>query len=137
MSSHHIIEVSSNGNYISKYRGFLTIKNEEGQSHQIALDKINSILVSGFNNTFNCKLIEELEKEHIALIFCNSSYQPHSILWNINPALLTKDIIAKQVLFNEKQNKKITHTLLKNKILKQIEALEYFKIKPDPKLNKF
>ena len=48
-----VIEIRSNNNYLSKYRGFLTLKNKDTQKEsKIPLDSITVIIVSGFQNNF-------------------------------------------------------------------------------------
>lgn len=41
-----IIEISNNGFFLSLYRGFLVIENEEKQKQKIPLDNILSLILS-------------------------------------------------------------------------------------------
>lgn len=74
-----IIEISNNGFFLSLYRGFLVIENEEKQKQEIPLDNVLSLILSADNTVISKNIVNAVIEQGGNIIFCDKKYLPSTI----------------------------------------------------------
>ena len=110
---------------LSLYRGFLVIKNPDGEK-RLALSDISVLLFSGYGQSISTKLIEALINKGILVIFCGSDHQPKSLLLPTAPHHQSHQRLLLQIDQSLPFKKAVWQGIVKAKIKFQAEVLFYF-----------
>ncbi|MBE6462192.1 MAG: type II CRISPR-associated endonuclease Cas1 [Alphaproteobacteria bacterium] len=122
-----IIEISKDGFYLSLYRGFLTVQNDDLNIKQnIPLDNILSLVISANNATISKNIINALCEQGASVIFCNQAYLPTSITLPYTGHWLISSRVKQQLEASVPLQKNLWKSIVQHKILNQAKILEYF-----------
>ena len=79
-----VIEITSDGRHISKYRGFLRVTENGIEVGRVPFDEIDVLILSAKNITITRSAIAALSDRGIGVIFVNDKFLPECILTPVN-----------------------------------------------------
>ncbi len=100
-------------------------KNEEQETVHIPLEDISIILIEDPYTVITTRLITELSKYGIIMIFCDETFVPNTqtLPFNTHYSLLT--ILNKQLNWSKEFKSKVWQLIIKRKIINQLEVVGY------------
>jgi CRISPR-associated protein Cas1 len=107
----------------------LTTKNEqlfiktETRDAAVPIEDIGFIIIENQESYISVPAIEKLIENNVAVIFCNKSHMPNSMLLNLDGHHLQHQIFAKQLNASEPLNKQLWQQTVKAKITNQAHLL--------------
>ncbi|MCG8452927.1 MAG: type II CRISPR-associated endonuclease Cas1 [Spirochaetales bacterium] len=119
-----VVEIQSSGLYLSKTRGFLSIKSDEGETHQLALDEIGVLLLSSPKATLSTSLMNTLAERGIITVLCDQKHRPASYLYPFKPHEEITGRLLDQIQASLPLKKRIWQSVVRQKILHQGTLLE-------------
>ena len=126
--SGQFIEISNDGYYIRKKRGFLLIC-QMGQpvsaGLEVPLDRIDGVFVSANGVTFSKSVLTEVAIRGIPLVLSDNNHQPVGTFVSYNGNHLTANMINQQAEMTLPQKKSIWQKIVRSKIKNQGEVLQY------------
>lgn len=78
-----VVEISEDGRFLRKDRGFLVVESDESEIGRVPLDDINSVIVTGHGTCYTNNLLVELANRNIILLICSSNLSPSAILYPV------------------------------------------------------
>lgn len=112
----------------------LTIVKEEGE-YKVPLEDISFILIEDQTTVITTRLLAELGRNAVALIVCDDTYQPVSIMYPYNHHFKQLTVLQKQMNQLEGMKNELWKIIVKQKIRNQISVLE-MKIKDERVINR-
>lgn len=76
-----IVDISTDGLYLSVYRGFLTISKSGEEIGRIALDDIGGVIVHAHGASWSNQVFIRLSERNIPVVLCGSNHAPVSVVW--------------------------------------------------------
>lgn len=120
-----IIEINSDGFYLSLSRGFLVVENQESKKN-IPLNNILSLVLSANDTILSKNIVNAICDNGGVIIFCNKSYLPNAITFPCIGHWLSAPRIKNQIECSLPLRKNLWKNIVQNKILNQAKVLEYF-----------
>ncbi len=115
----------SNPYYLSLENCQLKIKEKDGQlSTSVPIEDIAYIVLDHPQISFSMKLIEHLTANNVAVLFCNSSHLPTSMLLNLDGHNLQSELFQAQIRASEPLKKNLWKQTIEAKIKNQAAHLE-------------
>lgn len=71
-----LLEISQDNRYLSLYRGFLRISEEQNTVADVPLDGIESVIVTGHKVSYSNNILVEFAERNIPLVICGKNYSP-------------------------------------------------------------
>jgi len=71
-----IVDVSENGRFISKHRGFITIQQGDVLSGEVPLDDIGVLMISAFGATCTKEALVSIDEHGAVTVLCGSKGMP-------------------------------------------------------------
>ncbi|WP_350334587.1 type II CRISPR-associated endonuclease Cas1 [Coralliovum pocilloporae] len=98
-----IVDISTDGLYLSVYRGFLVISSEDGELGRIALDDIGGLIVHAHGVTWSNQVFVRLAERNVPVVLCAPNHAPVSVVWpleghHIQGARLRAQLAASKIL---------------------------------------
>ena len=79
-----IVDVSENGRFIAKNRGFITIKQGNESLGEVPLDDIGILMISAFGATCTKDALVSLAEHGAVTILCGSKGLPSALVLPVN-----------------------------------------------------
>ena len=114
-----VLEVNSDGQYLSKYRGFLVLKLAREEQARIPLADLNSVIISSNNATLSKQIMCSLAEHKVPLVLCGSDYLPQSITLPYGKHHRFKKILDAQISSTAAIKKRLWQSLVCAKIKNQ------------------
>jgi len=122
-----IVDVSENGRFISKQRGFITIKQGDESIGEVPLDDIGVLMISAFGATCTKDALVSLAERGAITVLCGAKGMPSALVLPVNAnyeaALRTR--LQSQASLPLK--KRLWQSIISAKLMHQSEVLKYFK----------
>lgn len=97
---------------------------KEGILTKVPLEDINYILIEDSATILTARLLAELGKSGIALIICDETFKPVSIMYPYNYHYKQLDVFSKQLQLKEEYKNDYWNLIVKRKIENSIRVLE-------------
>lgn len=123
--STRIVEVSSDGCYLSKDRGFLVIRKKEEVMGKVPIDDIGTLLCCAHGLSYSNNLIQALVENKSSVVFCGDNYMPYAWVLPIGVNHVQSMRFRFQSEASKPLLKQIWKKLIQSKILMQARVLEY------------
>ena len=120
-----IIEISGEGYYLRKKRGFLAVDKDKNEVAAISFDDIQALIFNSYDLVYSNKIVSELAKRKIPVIFCNDKHMPTSLLVPFDGYFHQSRRILMQAQCSKPLNKRLWKEIVQAKIIQQALALEY------------
>jgi CRISP-associated protein Cas1 len=79
-----IIDISTDGQHLSVYRGFLVVEKDRQEVGRIALDDIAAVIVHAHGITYSNNLFVALAERAVLVVVCAANHAPVSLFWPIS-----------------------------------------------------
>ncbi|MCF8475117.1 MAG: type II CRISPR-associated endonuclease Cas1 [Emcibacter sp.] len=127
-----VVEIAADGNYLSKYRGFMTIKRDDVEIGRVPLDDITVLILSAHQITLSKTLIAELALRKAPIMVCGKNYHPLSFSLPYDNHFDQTGILWAQIDCGQPLMKRLWQSVVREKINNQAVILEYFKGSENP-----
>ena len=79
-----IVDVSENGRFIAKSRGFITIKQGDESLGEVPLDDIGVLMISAYGATCTKDALVSLAERGAVTVLCDSKGMPSALVLPVN-----------------------------------------------------
>ena len=121
-----VVEISEDGRYLSKYRGFLKVKDVESEIGRVPLDDITALILSAHQITLSKGLLVALAERNIPVLTCGKNYHPLAISLPYDAHHDQTGILWMQIEVSKPFAKRLWQAVVKEKIENQRLILEHF-----------
>ena len=121
-----IIEIASNNQKLSAYRGFLRIESEGNIQRDVPFNAICAVIVTGHQIVYTNNLLSRLCEENIPLIILGQNYVPNGLLLSFVGQIKQTEIQYIQIAQKRPIYKQIWQCIIQEKIKNQSRVLDLF-----------
>jgi CRISP-associated protein Cas1 len=120
-----ILEITQDGVYLSKSRGFIIASRNKEKLFSIPLKDIATIILNSHGVVLTTCVINTCSESGIPIIICGNTYKPESIILPlVNPNYESSGRIYDQINIKEPLRKQLWKSIIQNKINNQALVLE-------------
>ena len=123
----NVVEIASPGLYLSKSRGFLSIKDETGTQNKLPLDEIGVLVITSPKATLSTSLMNTLAERGIIAMLCDTKHRPSSYIYPFRPHEEVSGRLMDQIGAGKPLKKRLWQSLIIAKIVHQAFVLESLK----------
>lgn len=121
-----VVEIAEDGNYLSKYRGFLLVKQGDVEVGRVPLDDITALILSAHSITLSKNLIMALAERKAPIITCGKTYHPLALSLPYDSHFDQTGILWMQIECSKPFAKRLWQSVVKEKIINQSICLDFF-----------
>ena len=121
-----IVDVSENGRFIAKHRGFITIKQGNEFYGEVPLDDIGVLMISAFGATCTKDALVSLAERGAVTVLCGSKGMPSALVLPVNANFESALRIRIQTQASQPLKKRLWQAIITAKLKNQSEVLEFF-----------
>ncbi len=125
--SWRVIEITTNGTYISKSRGGLIIENVKGEEHEVPISDIQSLILSSDGITITSGAVNALIENSVIILFVNDKYEPASLVYPTKGNVFLRKRLLQQIDLSLPNKKRLWQNVVYEKVSNQIENLNQCK----------
>ncbi len=115
----------SNPYYLSvKDKQMVITCKETGEIKQAPIEDIGFVVLENHQITITTKLLQELSENNVAVVFCDSTHHPSSMLLNLNVNHLQSEMFGNQIRASEPLKKQLWKQTVIAKISNQAAILK-------------
>lgn len=126
-----IVEIASQGAYLSVERGFVRVKVNGEKVGQVAIDDIGALIVRGYGASLSTNICTRLAEANVPLVICGSNHVPASVVWPVSGHFAQGLHMQAQAVANKPLLKRLWTRLIRAKIDAQAEVLAGFGLNCD------
>lgn len=119
-----IVEISSDGAYLSVSRGFLSVKIDGEIVGKIAIDDMTALIIRGHGASLSVNICARLSKANVPIVICGNDQAPASVIWPVSGHFSQGLHMQAQATANKPLQKRLWAQLIKAKIEAQANVLE-------------
>jgi len=131
-----VVEIAEDGCYLSKYRGFMTVKREGTEVGRVPLDDITTLILSAHQIILTKTLLMALAERKTPIMTCGKNYHPLAFSLPYDTHFDQTGILWAQIECSQPLAKRMWKSVIREKILNQKTTLEYFDVSTST-LNEF
>jgi CRISPR-associated protein Cas1 len=121
-----IVDVSENGRFIAKHRGFITIKHGDESFGEVPLDDIGVLMISAFGATCTKEALVSLAERGAVTVLCGSRGLPSAFVLPVNANYESALRIRIQTQASQPLKKRLWQAIVTAKLKHQSEVLRFF-----------
>ena len=121
-----IVDVSENGRFIAKHRGFITIKQGDEFFGEVPLDDIGVLMISAFGATCTKEALVSLAERGAVTVLCGSKGMPSALVLPVNANYESALRIRVQSQASQPLKKRLWQSIVTAKLKHQSEVLRFF-----------
>jgi CRISPR-associated protein Cas1 len=121
-----IVDVSENGRFIAKHRGFITIKQGNEFYGEVPLDDIGVLMISAFGATCTKDALVSLAERGAVTVLCGSKGMPSALVLPVNANYESALRIRVQSQASQPLKKRLWQAIVTAKLKHQSEVLRFF-----------
>jgi len=122
----HVVEITEDGHYLSKFRGFMIVKRGDDEIGRVPLDDMTALILSAHQITLSKNLMMALAERKAPIITCGKSYHPLSLALPYGNHHDQTGVLWAQIDASKPLMKKLWQSVVREKINNQRLALGYF-----------
>ena len=119
-----VIEIASEGQYLGRHRGLMTVSCNGDEAGRVPLDDIGVLLCNARGLTYSNDLLVELAKRGVAVVLCGGNYLPVAWLWPLEGHHIQALRMRCQLEASLPLRKRLWQSVVKAKITQQKILLE-------------
>lgn len=123
-----VIEVASEGRYLARDRGLMTVSKDGVEDGRVPLDDIGVLLCNARGLTYSNDLMTELARRGASVVLCGGNYLPVSWLWPLEGHHVQAQRMRSQVDASLPLRKRLWQALVKAKISQQQKVLDLLEV---------
>lgn len=127
-----VVEITSEGQYLHGFRGFLVVKRKSETVGRVALDEISSLIVNAHGTTFSNQLLIVLADRGIPIVLCGNNHKPKAVVLPCEQHHLQGARLDAQISASIPLKKRLWQQLVKAKLMSQAAVLEHFNLPSAP-----
>jgi len=121
--SFHLLHVLQHGSVLSKDRGFLVCRNQEGQERKLPHEDVRAVIIAARGVTLTSHFMSAITDSNGVILHCNDRYQPCGITTPLQ-RVTDKRTYLHQVQQPKVLNRQLWDKLLRGKTLNQKRVLQ-------------
>lgn len=121
-----IVDISTDGRHLSRFRGFLVVSEDRSEVGRIPLDQISAVIVHAHGVTWSNSLLVALAERGAPVVLCAASHAPRAIMWPLEGHSSQGARMRAQWRAKRPLSKQIWRLVVKRKVAMQAAALEAF-----------
>ena len=121
-----IVDVSENGRFIAKHRGFITIKQGNESFGEVPLDDIGVLMISAFGATCTKDALVSLAERGAVTVLCGSKGMPSALVLPVNANFESALRTRVQTQASQPLKKRLWQAIVTAKLKHQSEVLRFF-----------
>jgi CRISPR-associated protein Cas1 len=121
-----IVDVSENGRFIAKHRGFITIKQGNEFCGEVPLDDIGILMISAFGATCTKEALVSLAEKGAVTVLCGSKGLPSALVLPVNANYEAPLRIRVQSQASQPLKKRLWQAIVTAKIKHQSNVLKFY-----------
>jgi CRISPR-associated protein Cas1 len=121
-----IVEISENGRFIAKHRGFITIKQGDHCYGEVPLDDIGVLMISAFGTTCTKEALVSLAERGAVTVLCGSKGVPSALVLPVNANYESALRVRVQTEASQPLKKRLWQAVVTAKLRHQSAALRFF-----------
>jgi CRISPR-associated protein Cas1 len=102
----------------------LVIKRDEAENVTVPIEDIGFVVLEHQQISISLPLLDELANFNVAVIFCNKTHMPHSMLFPLEGNHLQSELYRQQIGISEPLKKQLWKQTIEAKIMNQARLLE-------------
>jgi len=118
-----VVEISSDGAYLSLARGFLTVKIDGQAAGQVAIDDMSALIIRGHGASLSVNICARLAEQNVPIVICGANQSPASVIWPVSGHFAQGLHMQAQATANKPMQKRLWAQLVKAKIQAQSDVL--------------
>lgn len=122
--SWRVLEISTNGTYVSKSRGSLVIKRQNGEETFVPISDIHSLVLATDGVTITSGAINSLIENSSIILFVNDKYEPSSLVYPTKNNFFLRKRLLQQIDLSTPLQKRLWQEIIKIKITNQAQNLK-------------
>ncbi len=126
-----VIEVASEGCYLARYRGFMTVSKKGEEQGRVPLDDIGVLLCNAHGLSYSNGLLTELARRGVAVVLCGDNYLPSAWLWPLEGHHAQALRMRCQLEASKPLGKRLWQAIVQAKIRQQANVLELLGLPTD------
>ncbi|MEQ9447178.1 MAG: type II CRISPR-associated endonuclease Cas1 [Rhodospirillaceae bacterium] len=119
-----LVEVGEAGRYLSVYRGFLKVSDENQEIGRVPLEDITALILAGPQITLSKALMVELAERRAVIVTCGSNWHPLSYTLPFGNHYETAGVLQDQISASEPLRKRLWQLIVQAKVENQRLILE-------------
>lgn len=119
-----IVEIASDGAYISVARGFVRIALNGELAGQVAIDDMAGLVIRGHGATLSANICTRLAEANIPVVICSGSQAPAAVIWPVSGHHAQGLRMQAQAVASKPRLKQLWSQIVKAKIMAQVQVLE-------------
>ena len=121
-----IVDVSENGRFIAKHRGFITIKQGDEFYGEVPLDDVGVLMISAFGATCTKDALVSLAERGAVTVLCGSKGMPSALVLPVNANYESALRVRVQTQASQPLKKRLWQAIVTAKLRHQSEVLRFF-----------
>jgi CRISP-associated protein Cas1 len=121
-----IVEINSDGAYISVKRGFLSVRLKDEKAGQVPIDDMAALVIRGHGASFSANICARLAEANIPVVICGSNQSPASVVWPVSGHFAQGLRMQAQATAKKPMLKRLWMHIIKAKIIAQADVLQSF-----------
>ena len=126
-----LVEVAAERRHLHKFRGFLQAREGEQEIGRVALDKIESLVVSAQSATVSKALLVALADQGSVTVLTDARYNPAALVLPVRQAAESIGHPEDQVAASQSQKKRLWQAIVQRKIAHQAFAVQICGQRPE------
>lgn len=121
-----VVEIAEDGNYLSRHRGFMVVRQGDTEAGRVPLDDITALILSAHQITLSKALIVALAERKAPIVTCGKTYHPLALSLPYHSHYDQTGILWSQIECSRPLAKRLWQSVVQEKIGNQRIALAYF-----------
>ena len=119
-----VVEITSDGAYLSLSRGFLTVRINGEPVGQVAIADMSALIIRGYGASLSVNICTRLAEANVPVVICGTDQAPASVVWPVDGHFSQGLHIQAQASANKPLLKRLWAQLIKAKIIAQADVLD-------------
>jgi CRISPR-associated protein Cas1 len=118
-----VVDISSDGAYLSVSRGFLSIEIDEQIIGKVAIEDMAALIIRGHGASLSVNICSRLAQANVPVVICDNRQSPASVIWPIDGHFAQGLSMQAQAVANKPLLKRLWAQLIISKIETQAQVL--------------
>ena len=114
-----IVDIASEGLFLSVHRGFLVVEKDGAEQGRIALDDIGGLIAHAHGLVWSNNVFVRLSERGVPVVLCGPTHRPVSLLWPLEGHYLQGARMRQQVAISRALSKQLWRQIVSAKIRMQ------------------
>jgi len=114
-----IVDIASEGLFLSVHRGFLVVEKDGAEQGRVALDDIGGVIAHAHGLVWSNNVFVRLSERGVPVVLCGPNHSPVSLLWPLEGHHLQGARMRQQVAISRPLSKQLWRQIVSAKIRMQ------------------